>query len=255
MTERYSNRLFVFDLAGTLIDQGSKGPVVALQHALTTAGIDVSDDVIRLDMGMSKRDHISKIIREHCPDIWDSLKDKPTWKLDHQWVEPIYDAFEAYLIDNAKTFAKPIRWAPNVLIKLKDYGAKVAITTGYPAPIANAMLYHLSHDHGLDMYDTSTSATDVPMGRPAPYMIFQSMQETRITNTRGVVKVGDTCSDVRAAYNAGVRGIGLTGTGNLSRLQMREAHSMLMRAGAKSTREDLLSLLHALEHLLAGPHV
>ena len=41
------------------------------------------------------------------------------------------------------------------------------------------------------------------MGRPAPFMIFHSMEQTRVTDVRRVAVVGDTVLDLEAGLNAG----------------------------------------------------
>ena len=52
-------------------------------------------------------------------------------------------------------------------------------------------------DSGVDwvtagMLAASISSSDVPAGRPAPYMIFRAMEAASVTSVREVVNVGDT---------------------------------------------------------------
>jgi phosphoglycolate phosphatase-like HAD superfamily hydrolase len=44
---------------------------------------------------------------------------------------------------------------------------------------------------------------EVPAGRPAPYLIFQAMQKTRVEPVKRVAAIGDTILDLQAGTNAG----------------------------------------------------
>ena len=44
---------------------------------------------------------------------------------------------------------------------------------------------------------------EVPAGRPAPYLIFQAMQKTRVDAVSRVAAIGDTALDLQAGTNAG----------------------------------------------------
>ena len=52
----------VFDWAGTMIDFGSRAPVVALCKLFEAAGVPLTEAEARADMGMAKSDHIAAIL-------------------------------------------------------------------------------------------------------------------------------------------------------------------------------------------------
>ena len=52
----------VFDWAGTMVDFGSRAPVIALQKMFKAEGFDVSEAEARADMGLAKRDHIRAML-------------------------------------------------------------------------------------------------------------------------------------------------------------------------------------------------
>lgn len=54
----------VFDWAGTMIDFGSRAPVVALLKLFDGFGLPISEAEARADMGMAKRDHIAAILAQ-----------------------------------------------------------------------------------------------------------------------------------------------------------------------------------------------
>jgi phosphoglycolate phosphatase-like HAD superfamily hydrolase len=86
----------------------------------------------------------------------------------------------------------------------------------------------------LDTFAANISSSDVPMGRPAPYMIFRAMESTGVTGVHEVVNVGDTPLDLRAGTNAGVREVigVLSGLHGKERLQ-REPHTALLPSVAE----------------------
>jgi phosphoglycolate phosphatase-like HAD superfamily hydrolase len=53
--------------------------------------------------------------------------------------------------------------------------------------------------------DYVISSSEVPAGRPAPYMIERLMQQAGVADARQVIKVGDTEVDIREGQNAGCR--------------------------------------------------
>jgi len=61
---------------------------------------------------------------------------------------------------------------------------------------------------------------DVPLGRPAPFLIFRTMEATGVISVDRVMNVGDTVLDLQAGRNAGVgENIGvLSGAHSLAQL-------------------------------------
>ena len=48
----------LFDWAGTMIDFGSRAPVIAMENVLAHANVPVDEVTIRRYMGMAKREHV-----------------------------------------------------------------------------------------------------------------------------------------------------------------------------------------------------
>ena len=233
--------LIVFDLAGTLIDEGSNGPIAALQYALAIYGYSTTEGQIRADMGMSKRAHIRKILTE----AWskNGASHGMNRRTVDELVENIHCAFEDRIIERSEEFAKPIEGALELLTHLRrPHGnrdrTKVALTTGYPRKVKDSLLHAAASQYGMVQYDASTSSSEVSLGRPAPFMIYESMMKTGTADPRRVIKVGDTAVDMQAGKTAGAFCIGLAGTGNLSTLSNDEAFRVMTQAGADVMVED-----------------
>ena len=74
--------------------------------------------------------------------------------------------------------------------------------------------------------DSAICASDVPKGRPAPWMIYLTMQELGVFPPESVVSVGDTMPDIESALNAGVWSLGVAKTGNMMGLKEKEVASL-----------------------------
>ena len=62
--------------------------------------------------------------------------------------------------------------------------------------------------------DATVCATQVPAGRPHPYMCLQNAILLQVYPLESIVKVGDTLPDIEEGLNAGMWTIGLARTGN-----------------------------------------
>jgi len=62
--------------------------------------------------------------------------------------------------------------------------------------------------------DSTVCATQVPAGRPYPYMCLQNAINLQVYPMEAIVKIGDTLPDIDEGLNAGMWTIGLAKTGN-----------------------------------------
>ena len=84
---------------------------------------------------------------------------------------------------------------------------KIALSTGFDRALAALLLRMVGWDKSLNVVVCNE---DVPRGRPAPYLVFRAMEWTSCECVHRVAAVGDTVSDLQAAYNAGAGwGIGV----------------------------------------------
>lgn len=85
---------------------------------------------------------------------------------------------------------------------LRASGVRVALQTGYSRRIAQLILDGADLRVGRDI-DALVASDEVEASRPAPYMIFRTMEATGVTNVREVLVAGDTPNDLGAGMNAG----------------------------------------------------
>ena len=89
---------------------------------------------------------------------------------------------------------------------------KIGSTTGYTGEMM-ALLQEEASKRGY-VPDSTVCATQVPAGRPHPWMCLQNAMNLQIYPMEAFVKVGDTLPDIEEGLNAGMWTIGLAETGN-----------------------------------------
>src|SRR5438045_6855865 len=94
----------------------------------------------------------------------------------------------------------PIEGAENAVTRLRQAGIKVALTSGFDRGVIADIVQHCGWG---ELFDAVVYPDEVPAGRPAPYLIFQAMQKTRVEPVPRVAGLGDTALDVQAGTNAG----------------------------------------------------
>ncbi len=52
------------------------------------------------------------------------------------------------------------------------------------------------------LFDVTLASSDVPLGRPAPFLIYRAMMDLGVEKIRQVAVVGDTPLDLEAGMNA-----------------------------------------------------
>lgn len=205
-------RLVVSDIAGTTVHDGGE-VAQAFSAALAEHGIEASAVQISAVRGASKREAIATLAA-------------PRYGADAARVEAVYASFKAHLQRLFTRVARPVEGAPQTLEWLRQRGIKIALNTGFDRDITDILLDALQW---RGVADFVVCGDDVKTGRPAPYMIFRSMEHTGIVDVRHVLVVGDTVSDLQAGHHAGVAvNVGvLSGAHRREQLE-REPHTALI---------------------------
>ncbi len=104
---------------------------------------------------------------------------------------------------------------PGTLEAVADFrrrGLKIGSTTGCTREMMEVLLKE-AKQRGYEP-DSSVCATDVPAGRPHPWIYLQNAMNLQLYPMEAFVKVGDTLPDIEEGLNAGMWTIGLAKTGN-----------------------------------------
>ncbi|MGB8450761.1 MAG: phosphonoacetaldehyde hydrolase [Anaerocolumna sp.] len=200
-----SIKVCIFDWAGTTVDFGCFAPIHAFADAFNKYGVDPTIEEVRQPMGMLKIDHIKTMLgMERIWKLW-----KETYKREpaDEDINNIYKAFEEKLLKDLDQYATPIENVVEVVNQLRTKGIKIGSTTGY----TSKMMEVVCQSARLQGYspDYLSTADITGEGRPSPEMIYDNMKQFAIGKKEDVVKIGDTISDIKEGYHAGVWSVGV----------------------------------------------
>jgi len=250
----------IFDWAGTVVDHGSIAPVMAFVETFRLHGVEISVQEARGPMGMHKCDHIRAITQmPRVAAAWQAVHRRLPTEAD---VAAMYEEFIPLQLKVLADYADPIPGAVETIAKLRQRGLKIGSTTGYNRQMMDVLAAEAAR-RGFRP-DAIVCVSDVPAGRPEPWMAFRSAQELRAYPPARCVKVGDTVPDIEEGLNAGMWTVAVALTGNelgltaeglaaLSRDELEtrreHAHLRLAEAGAHYVIDGIWSLPTVLEDI------
>ena len=231
--------LVVFDMAGTTVTDHHEVERCFAEAAAET-GLFVTNERILAMQGLAKRYVFETLwkeqLGEHSPDI-------------QPQVDVSYAAFRRILENHYQTQgATPTQGCLDTFAYLHERGIAIALTTGFYRVVTDIILGKLGWLNGLDsrrvgtinsLLQVSIASDEVERGRPYPQMIERAMQLLGVTNSKAVVNIGDTPSDLQSGFAAGVAlNLGLT-NGTHSRDQL-DAYPHDLLLGSLAELPDLL---------------
>jgi phosphonoacetaldehyde hydrolase len=228
-------RAVIFDWAGTIVDHGCFGPVVAFQDVFVRAGVPLTTAEAREPMGLPKKDHLRAIAAMPAVrDRWEQRHGKPFSEAD---LEELYAAFTGMQISVLKDHCDVIPGAIDVINGLRSRGVGIGSTTGYVRMMMNEVIPRVEAQ-GL-LVDAVVCADEVAAGRPQPWMAFKAMEYLGVFPPQLCLKVGDTLPDVQEGRSAGMWTVAVTDTG--SDLGMTEQELRAMDVDDRRARSADLS--------------
>ena len=200
----------ILDWAGTAVDYGCLGPAAVFVDVFKHFRIEATIDEARQFMGLMKKDHIRGML--NLPRIraqWERLHHQAP---DEKAVEALYGETEPMMVSAIFRHADLIPGLLETVDGMRRQGMKIGSCTGYTTPMM-AVLAPLAEQKGYKP-DAMKCSTDVPHGRPHPWMCYLNAMEMDVYPMAALVKIGDTVSDIQEGLNAGMWTIGLTQSGN-----------------------------------------
>ena len=200
-----SIQLVVFDLAGTTI-QDNNDVAKCLYRAAQDVGIVAELDLIARNIGTNKI-HLYQYLIELSQGRAEKLEDLEQGTRDAKTLELSMKAFrlyEQYMIDHYQHHAVEVEGTSDVFRWLRDRGIRIATDTGFHHNVNEAIMEHTGWLRD-GLVDIAVDVQHIPgdRGRPAPYMIFRSMERTEVDDIHQILVAGDTVLDLMAAYHAG----------------------------------------------------
>jgi len=217
-TYRGPIKLVILDWAGTTMDYGCYAPAVVFIEVFKRKGVDISIEEAREPMGAHKLVHIRKI--SQIPSVarrWQEVHGRPCTEED---VQAMFEEFVPLQLDCLAQYADLIPGTLDVVAELRGRGIKIGSTTGYLREMMD-LLSREAADRGYEP-DSTVCASDVPAGRPEPWMCLANAQDLGVYPMEACVKIGDTLPDIEEGLNAGMWTIGLAKSGNEVGLNEKE---------------------------------
>lgn len=253
----------IFDWAGTMMDFGSRAPVIALVKLFEEQGVPITEAEAHEDMGRAKWDHIACLLaKPRIAAAWEAAKGVPPQPDD---ALGLFDKIGPAMIAAARECAVLIPGAADVARDLRQAGVRIGSCTGYTREMMD-QITPLIADQGY-VPDCLVCAGETAEGRPSPLMAWKNLVELGAWPASACVKVDDTEVGIAEGRAAGMWTVGVAASGNEIGLTVEElaaldpteretrlarAREKLLAAGAHVVVDSVADLPGALEKLEIG---
>jgi len=230
-TRRYTGPILgaVFDWAGTTVDFGCLAPAAAFTELFRRHGVEATIAEARQPMGLHKRDHIATMLgMPRIAAAWTSAHGTAP---DEAAVARLFEEFVPLQLEVLPTYSQIIPGVPEAVNALRAQGMKIGATTGYNEEMM-AIGAAAAKAAGYEP-DVSIAVTQVPAGRPAPWMALEAAKTLNLYPLEAVVKIGDTVSDVEEGLNGGMWTVAVVEHGNEVGLSEADLNGLSPEARAK----------------------
>lgn len=193
-------QLAVFDMIGTTVADGN-AVHRSLEAALEAVGIPVINGALNALVKIAKPSAIRLLIE--CTPGEAANRGNDDYHDNALFTQIHLDYFNRLLTHYQS--GPDIREMPGATATfraLREDGVKIALDSGSPRPLVDAILHRLGWADS-ELIDATVASNEVPLGRPAPDAIFHVMELTRVTEARMVARIGTSPIDLRQGAAAG----------------------------------------------------
>ena len=200
----------LLDWAGTTMDFGCIAPAVVFIEVFRRQGVPITMEEARAPMGAHKRVHIQKITQlDSVRRRWQEGRDRLP---DEGDIDAMFAEFVPLQLECLSTYSELIPGTLEVVAQLRARGIRIGSTTGYTTEMTAINLRDAARQGYVP--DSTVSASEMPAGRPYPFMCLQNAINLQVDGVQACVKVDDTIPGVEEGLNAGMWSIGLAVSGN-----------------------------------------
>jgi phosphonoacetaldehyde hydrolase len=215
-------KLVILDWAGTTVDYGCYAPAVVFIEVYKKHGVEITMEQARRPMGLEKRAHLRAISKfEKVAQAWIKVHGRPIVEQD---IDAMFADFQPMQLEVLPRYCNMIPGALETVAGLRERGIKIGSTTGYFTEAVELLKQEAARRGYVP--DSSVAGTQMPAGRPCPWMVMQNMINTGVFPPEAVVKVDDTKPGIAEGLNAGTWTIGLAKTGNEVGLNLEEINAL-----------------------------
>src|SRR5215831_15571970 len=261
---RYRGRIqaVLLDWAGTTMDYGCMAPAVVFIEVYNRQKVPITMEEARAPMGAHKRVHIHKISQlDSVRRRWEETHGRPP---DDDDVSRMFADFVPLQLACLSDYSELIPGTLEVVAAMRARGIKIGSTTGYTTEMMRINLEDARRQGYVP--DSTVCASEVPAGRPYPFMCLQNVINLGVSPVDACVKVDDTTPGVEEGLNAGMWTVGLAMSGNEVGLPLKEvealapadrerrrqrAHTRLLQAGAHYAIDSIADLVPCLDDIEA----
>jgi len=200
----------LLDWAGTTMDFGCMAPAVVFALVFERHGVPITMDEARAPMGAHKRVHIQKITQlDAVRSRWHEAHGRLPTNDD---VDAMFADFVPLQLECLSRYSELVPGTLQAIAALRQRGIRIGSTTGYTTEMTAINL----RDAERQGYkpDSTVSASEMPAGRPYPFMCLQNAINLQVDCIAACVKVDDTIPGVEEGLNAGMWSVGLAVSGN-----------------------------------------
>jgi phosphonoacetaldehyde hydrolase len=228
------------------MDFGCVAPAVVFVEVFKRQGVPISMDEARAPMGAHKRVHIQRITQlDSVRARWREKHGRAPSEAD---VERMFEEFVPLQLKCLSDYSQLIPGTLETVKAIRQRGCKIGSTTGYTTEMMKINLKDAKRQ-GYEP-DSTVCASDVPAGRPLPYMCLQNVINLGVSPVEACVKVDDTRPGVEEGLNAGMWTIGLAVSGNEVGLSLAEWNKL-----DKSDQEHLRRAAYTRMHQTGAHYV
>ncbi len=252
----------ILDWAGTTMDFGCMAPAVVFMDVFERQGVPITMAEAREPMGAHKRVHIQKITEiDAVRGRWNEKHGRDPNDDD---VSTMFADFVPAQVKCLSTYSAMIPGAVDAINTLRERGIKIGSTTGYLTEMMEVNLKD-AIAQGYEP-DATVCASDVPAGRPYPYMCLMNAIKLGVSTVEACVKVDDTIPGVEEGLNAGMWTVGFAISGNEVGLNLdgwnalsdddrarkrAKAHQRMQQCGAHYIVDSIAELLPCIDDIQA----
>lgn len=212
----------VFDWAGTIADYGCFAPAAVFIDVFKKHGVEITMAQAREPMGMGKRDHIATIAA--MPDVATQWQKQHGSPCSEEEIDRLYADFIPMQLECIGNYASLVPGTLEAAEVCRERGMKIGTSTGYNDEMLNICMQE-AKKQGF-VADSNVSNSDVPVGRPAPWMCIENAKQLNMYPMEAMVKVGDTVPDIGEGLNAGMWTIGTSLSGNEMGMSLADVNEM-----------------------------
>jgi phosphonoacetaldehyde hydrolase len=250
----------LLDWAGTTMDYGCYAPAVVFVDVFKRKGVEISMEEAREPMGAHKQVHIRQITKnENVSQRWQKKHGR---KPNENDVNEMFHDFIPLQLACLARYSDLIPGTLETVATMRARGLKIGSTTGYTEQMMD-LLQSEAKRRGY-VPDATVCATQVPAGRPHPFMCLQNAILLQTYPLESFVKIGDTLPDIEEGLNAGMWTIGLAKTGNemglteqeiseldpeIRQARLDRAYKRMHQTGAHFVVDSISDVLPALDEI------